>query len=105
MVVSRARHQPRRGRSRGFRDMRPGLKLAAGAAIALSLFTGGCMKGPVYQRPTAPVPAAFKEPPPAGWKEAQPSDGVLRGKWWELYNDPVLNALEEQVSISNQNVL
>jgi NodT family efflux transporter outer membrane factor (OMF) lipoprotein len=68
------------------------------------------MVGPKYQRPTAPVPAAFKETPPADWKEmqawkqAQPSEAVKRGKWWEIYNDPELNALEEQVSISNQNV-
>jgi NodT family efflux transporter outer membrane factor (OMF) lipoprotein len=69
------------------------------------------MVGPKYQRPTAPVPPAYKETPPAdwketqGWKPAQPSEGVKRGKWWEIYNDPELNALEEQVSISNQNVL
>jgi len=52
-----------------------------------------------------PIPANFKEDPPAGWKQAQPSDGTIRGKWWEIYNDPALNALEEQVSLSNQNVL
>jgi len=69
------------------------------------------MIGPKYQRPTAPVPPAYKEPPPdnskemQGWKQAQPNDGAKRGKWWEIYNDPQLNALEEQVSISNQNVL
>jgi NodT family efflux transporter outer membrane factor (OMF) lipoprotein len=40
-----------------------------------------------------------------GWKQAQPNEGAKRGKWWEIYNDPELNALEEQVSISNQNVL
>jgi NodT family efflux transporter outer membrane factor (OMF) lipoprotein len=51
------------------------------------------------------VPQAFKEPPPEGWKEAQPNDGSIRGKWWEIYNDPQLNALEEQVSLTNQNVL
>jgi NodT family efflux transporter outer membrane factor (OMF) lipoprotein len=71
----------------------------------LLLFSTACAVGPKYQRPSAPVPTAFKEPPPQGWKEAEPNDGVLRGKWWELYNDPELNALEEQVSISNQNVL
>jgi len=42
---------------------------------------------------------------PDGWKEATPNDGAIRGKWWEIYNDPQLNALEEQVSITNQNVL
>ena len=40
-----------------------------------------------------------------GWKQAQPSDSLIKGKWWEMYNDPALNALEEQVAISNQNVL
>src|SRR5665213_1173054 len=69
------------------------------------LVSSGCMVGPNYRRPPAPVPMAFKEQPPDGWKEAQPSDAALKGKWWEIYNDPNLNALEEQVSISNQNVL
>jgi NodT family efflux transporter outer membrane factor (OMF) lipoprotein len=63
------------------------------------------MVGPKYQRPPLPAAPAFKEQPPAGWKEAQPSDSQLKGKWWEIYNDPALNALEEQVSVSNQNVL
>ncbi|HLJ80833.1 MAG TPA: efflux transporter outer membrane subunit, partial [Ktedonobacterales bacterium] len=68
------------------------------------LFSSACMVGPKYQRPTAPAPSTYKESPPAGWKEAQPNDGVIRGKWWEIYNDPQLNALEEQVNISNQNL-
>src|SRR6266568_2847350 len=72
---------------------------------ALLLILSGCMVGPKYQRPSAPGSPAYKENPPDGWKEAQPNDGVIRGKWWEIYNDPELNALEEQVSISNQNVL
>ncbi len=63
------------------------------------------MIGPKYQRPGAPASPAFKEELPAGWKEAQPNDGALRGKWWKVYNDPRLDALEDQVSISNQNVL
>jgi len=71
----------------------------------LLLVSGACMVGPNYKRPAAPQTPAFKEPPPEGWKEAQPSDAKIKGKWWELYNDPQLNALEEQVSISNQNVL
>jgi len=75
------------------------------AILALTLFTSGCMIGPKYSRPSAPTPAAFREAPPEGWKEAQPDDGKIKGKWWEIYNEPDLNALEEQVSISNQNVL
>jgi NodT family efflux transporter outer membrane factor (OMF) lipoprotein len=70
------------------------------------LISSGCrVVGPDYKLPPAPVPEAFKEKPPDGWKEAQPSDTALKGKWWEIYNDPELNALEEQVNISNQNVL
>jgi NodT family efflux transporter outer membrane factor (OMF) lipoprotein len=71
----------------------------------LLLVSSACMVGPNYKRPAAPQTPAYKEPLPEGWKEAQPNDGAIRGKWWEIYNDPQLNALEEQVSISNQNVL
>ncbi len=81
-------------------------RAAAMAPLAgILLLSSGCMVGPKYQRPTAPAPSTYKEPPPPGWKEAQPSDGAIKGKWWEIYNDPQLNALEEQVNISNQNVL
>jgi NodT family efflux transporter outer membrane factor (OMF) lipoprotein len=73
--------------------------------VVTLLLSDACMVGPKYRRPTAPVPQVYKEPPPAGWKEAQPKDQAVRGKWWEIYNDPELNALEEQVNISNQNVL
>lgn len=75
---------------------------------ALLLLLAACTIGPKYQRPPAPVPAAYKETPPAGfneWRQAHPNDGAIRGNWWEIYNDPALNSLEEQVSISNQNVL
>src|SRR5579872_2428641 len=75
------------------------------AASGAMLFSSGCMVGPKYQRPAAPTTPAFKEPLPEGWKQAQPNDGALRGKWWEMYNDPELNALEEQVNVSNQNIL
>ena len=72
---------------------------------ALSVFSAACVKAPPIVRPSMNIPTAFKEAPPQGWKTAQPSDGIIRGKWWEMYNDPALNALEEQVAISNQNVL
>src|SRR6266850_676251 len=70
----------------------------------------GCNVGPKYVRPAVPSPPAFKEwgpqPPPDGstWTTAQPQDDVLRGKWWEMYEEPELNALEEQLNISNQNI-
>jgi len=83
----------------------------AALCSVLSLAGAGCMIGPKYQKPGAPAPPAFKEQPPDyfkeadGWKPAQPNDAMFKGKWWEIYNDPTLNALEEQVAISNQNVL
>jgi len=83
--------------------MKPNRKQSV--AAGLLLFLAGCMVGPKYQRPAAPVPAAFKESPPEGWKTSQPNDGQLRGNWWQVFNDPDLNKLEEQVAISNQNVL
>jgi len=67
--------------------------------------------GPKYHTPAAPTPTAYKELTPAnfpatdGWKVAQPQDDALRGKWWEMFNDPELNALEEQVAISNQSIV
>jgi outer membrane protein TolC len=76
----------------------------------MSLFLSGCMVGPKYVKPTAPTAPAFKEQPPESfkendaWKPAQPSDQALRGKWWEIFGDPQLNALEEEVTISNQDL-
>ena len=71
-------------------------------ALALVVCVTGCTVGPNYHRPTAPATPAFKEA--AGWQPAQPSDQQLRGHWWEIYDDPELNALEEKVSVSNQSL-
>jgi len=75
------------------------------ALACLLVLAGGCAVGPNYKRPTTPTPQVFKEQPPEGWKQAEPNAAIPRGKWWEIYNDPQLNDLEEQVNISNQNVL
>jgi NodT family efflux transporter outer membrane factor (OMF) lipoprotein len=78
--------------------------------IACCLLLTSCKVGPNYKLPSAPVPAAYKELPPpdsaqaSEWAQGQPNDAIARGKWWEIYNDPNLNALEEQVSLSNQNL-
>ena len=61
----------------------------------------GCTVGPRYARPTAPAPPQFKELPP-NWKAAQPSDQIAKGKWWEVFQEPQLNVLEEQINVSNQ---
>jgi NodT family efflux transporter outer membrane factor (OMF) lipoprotein len=62
----------------------------------------GCTVGPKYQRPAAEVPPAYKEV--GDWKPAQPNDQNLGTNWWEIFQDPQLNALEGQVNVSNQNL-
>jgi len=68
---------------------------------ALILFSG-CAVGPDYVKPAAEVPASYKEI--EGWKVAQPRDHLIRGAWWEIFNDQYLNDFEEQANLSNQNV-
>jgi NodT family efflux transporter outer membrane factor (OMF) lipoprotein len=71
---------------------------------------GGCTVGPPYHRPSTDTPQAYKELTQAqfkdtdGWKVAVPQDDRIRGKWWELFGDAQLNALEEQVNGANQTV-
>jgi NodT family efflux transporter outer membrane factor (OMF) lipoprotein len=73
------------------------------ALLVSFLMISGCTVGPRYAKPTTPAPPAYKEVPP-DWKSAQPSDQIAKGKWWEIYQDPQLNALEEQINVSNQNL-
>ena len=78
-------------------------------AVTPWLFAG-CMVGPTYHKPLTEIPGAYKELTPddfkstEGWKKAQPRDDALRGEWWEIFNDPLLNELEEKVNVSNQNI-
>jgi NodT family efflux transporter outer membrane factor (OMF) lipoprotein len=91
--------------------MKPTNKIRAATALVCgALLLQGCVVGPKYNRPTMQAPGAYKEVTPDdlkkmdGWKVAQPQDSALHGKWWETLGDPQLNTLEEQVTISNQNV-
>ena len=88
-------------------------RLASALCSAIpALFLTGCLVGPKYHVPPATAqapPATYKESPTqfqdtSEWQAAQPQDAMLRGKWWEIYNDPELNALEEQLNINNQNI-
>jgi NodT family efflux transporter outer membrane factor (OMF) lipoprotein len=73
-----------------------------GLLFTATLIFVGCSVGPKYKTPTAPIPPSYKEL--ATWKTAQPNDQNLGGNWWEIFNDPQLNALEQQVNVSNQNL-
>jgi NodT family efflux transporter outer membrane factor (OMF) lipoprotein len=86
-----------------------------GVGICLGVIlsaVAGCMVGPKYHQPAGTMeapPAAYKESTTqlkdrAGWKVARPEDAMLRGKWWTIFKDPELNALEDQLTINNQNI-
>ncbi|MGV8919183.1 MAG: efflux transporter outer membrane subunit [Pseudomonas sp.] len=78
---------------------RPARWLGMGlCAVLLS----ACAVGPDYKKPDVTTPAQFKQA--AGWRQAVPNDALARGAWWELYGDPQLNTLVEQLNTSNQTV-
>jgi NodT family efflux transporter outer membrane factor (OMF) lipoprotein len=76
--------------------------------IAAAALLAGCNVGPKYVRPSVPAAPAYKEPPPAefkesnGWQQAQPGDSTIRADWWSIFGNAELNALEAQVDPSNQ---
>ena len=90
----------------------PDLRLASALFPMMVLALSGCMVGPKYHVPPAAAqapPSSYKESPTQfqdtdGWKVAKPQDAMLRGKWWEIYSDPELNALEDQLDINNQTI-
>lgn len=98
--------------------LRPHIPMPLGSAAAFACLLGAlaltaCKPvGPNYSRPPFPAPPAYKEtgassvvPPPnptgGGWTPANPSDGMLKGKWWQVYNDPELDRLEDRIATNN----
>jgi len=88
-----------------------GRPLVCVVLVAAILITSGCVVGPKYHPPSVPTATApnYKEAPAnfkdtEGWKVANPQEGMLRGKWWEIFHDPELNTLETQLEINNQNI-
>jgi NodT family efflux transporter outer membrane factor (OMF) lipoprotein len=86
--------------------LKPGALLLAALA-----FVSGCRVGPPYHAPAPPAITApnYKESTvnfqdADGWKVASPQDAMLRGNWWEVFNEPELNTLEEQLNVNNENI-
>ena len=73
--------------------------------LLAALLLAGCANlAPSYEVPVTDMPVAFKEGKGV-WVPAAPADTLERGPWWELFDDPLLNALAAQVEVSNQNVV
>jgi NodT family efflux transporter outer membrane factor (OMF) lipoprotein len=66
------------------------------------IYVTGCAVGPKYKTPAMPTPPSYKEA--GNWKQAQPNDQNFGGNWWEIFHDPQLNDLEQQINVSNQNL-
>jgi NodT family efflux transporter outer membrane factor (OMF) lipoprotein len=79
-------------------------RAAISAALALLVLAAGCTVGPRYSRPAAPAPApdAWKTQPP--WQQAAPKDSIPKGAWWQVFNDPALDAYEQQLLQANQSL-
>jgi NodT family efflux transporter outer membrane factor (OMF) lipoprotein len=79
--------------------------------VALAAFCAGCNFAPHYQSPAVETPANFKDNSGTNntdtniWAVARPNDFVIRSNWWEVFNDTNLDALVNQIAISNQNVI
>ena len=66
--------------------------------LAVALALSACAITRVAPPPPATPPAQFKEALPASQASAQP----VPDAWWTLFNDPVLNDLEQRVVIGNE---
>jgi NodT family efflux transporter outer membrane factor (OMF) lipoprotein len=82
-----------------------------GVALGMLALLSGCQVGPKYNppTPTAVTAPSYKESTvnfhdQEGWKVASPQDAMIRGKWWEIFNEPELNDLEEQLVVNNMNI-
>jgi NodT family efflux transporter outer membrane factor (OMF) lipoprotein len=82
------------------------------AAFALLALAACKPVGPNYNKPAYNAPTTYKEtgatsavpppnPPGGNWQPAAPSDGMLTGKWWEIYQDPQLDKLEDRIATDN----
>lgn len=77
------------------------LKKASGAAVAIIavlLSLTGCSIGPNYKTPKVDHKADWKNPGVVKMDYHFPS------KWWELFNDPILNELEAKALKGNQDL-
>jgi NodT family efflux transporter outer membrane factor (OMF) lipoprotein len=77
------------------------------AALSVLTVLAGCNFAPDYHRPESATPASYKEAPAADagpWQAAQPADAAARGRWWTVFGNAELDALEDKVADANQDL-
>ncbi|UWF50764.1 efflux transporter outer membrane subunit [Pseudomonas sp. N3-W] len=80
--------------------MRPRLETLA-ATVAMALALQGCSLAPTYKAPTLDLPAQYREQTSDGpWHQANPAQQIST-QWWQLYQDPRLNDLQQQLLKAN----
>jgi outer membrane protein, multidrug efflux system len=84
----------------GFSHLRYRTVLPA-AVSTLALLVSGCMVGPNYRKPAAPVPPAFQEPTAPA---AAGPNAIAYSDWWKVFHDPTLDSLETQAAAANRDI-
>ncbi len=84
----------------------PGRTTRRGRALAIIAYASvaGCLVGPAYHPPPPPTPKATGYKEAGTWKLARPGDAIPRGRWWTIFGEPELDALQAQLNISNQSI-
>lgn len=72
-------------------------------SLLLLLFLNQCSLAPRYQRPSLPIPTAYKESN-ITWKNSAKKPYFINLSWWKMYGDPILNQLESQLCFNNQSL-
>jgi multidrug efflux system outer membrane protein len=87
----------------GFGHVRYQNAVSSAALSALAVVVSGCMVGPNYHKPSAPVPPAFTEPPPSTPAPIDPK-AISYQDWWKVFHDTRLDDLETQANAANQDI-
>jgi NodT family efflux transporter outer membrane factor (OMF) lipoprotein len=73
-----------------------GIGPIVGALLTAGIALSGCMVGPSYVTPTAPVADAWSD-----FSSASASKPVAEAAWWKNFGDPLLDSLVEQAMAQN----
>jgi outer membrane protein, multidrug efflux system len=66
--------------------------------LSMAWLLAACGTAPFQTAPSIQVPVAYKEVAAVQmrWQAAQPAEAQPTGQWWRVFNDPTLDALQQQ---------